>query len=277
MSDRIEFQGRFGVEIELISKSQSYRVAEILRCEGIEIEVSGYTHATTQHWKIVSDCTIHNTDDHPFPMELVSPILEGDTGLRELKVVMDVIKNFCTVNKSCGLHVHHDGANLNLITFKNLAKLYYTYQESIDSFMPASRRRDASRWIASLTSRLGADKKRAFKSIDNQRSLGGLINLLGDRYCKLNLGSYTVHRSVEFRQHSGTVDFNKAVAWIKLTKGILDEAKGNVVTAGRKDNIKTLARLAKDWRVAWFYIERAKRFSDSSRKEVNVDFKEYKV
>lgn len=44
------------------------------------------------------------------------------------------------------------------------------------------------------------------------------------RYHKLNLVSLWVHGTIEFRQHSGTVDADKAVNWIELLMQFVNRA-----------------------------------------------------
>jgi hypothetical protein len=55
------------------------------------------------------------------------------------------------------------------------------------------------------------------QTIDAAADLDGLLRLMGrhneTRYCKLNLSSYRRHGTVEFRQHSGTLDAGKAKQW----------------------------------------------------------------
>jgi hypothetical protein len=45
-----------------------------------------------------------------------------------------------------------------------------------------------------------------------------------DRYAKVNLTSMYRHGTVEFRQHSGTIDCNKIKNWVLLTGLIFDRA-----------------------------------------------------
>jgi hypothetical protein len=45
------------------------------------------------------------------------------------------------------------------------------------------------------------------------------------RYHKLNLTAYRRHRTVEFRQHSGTLEANKAINWVLLCLRMVDAAK----------------------------------------------------
>lgn len=65
------------------------------------------------HWKLVTDSSLQGNNT----FELVSPILVGENGLKELETVCWVL-DICNakVNDSCGFHVHMDAASFNLDT-----------------------------------------------------------------------------------------------------------------------------------------------------------------
>jgi hypothetical protein len=44
------------------------------------------------------------------------------------------------------------------------------------------------------------------------------------RYMKLNCQSYEIHGTVEFRQHQGTTDGEKIVAWVVFTQMLVERA-----------------------------------------------------
>ena len=41
----------------------------------------------------------------------------------------------CRVNRSCGLHVHHDASDYNVEAFKNLYAIYIRYEAAIDELV----------------------------------------------------------------------------------------------------------------------------------------------
>ena len=130
------FNRKFGIEIEAYNCSRE-RLARELREAGIEVMVESYNHTTRPHWKLVTDSSISGNDT----FELVSPILVGEVGLRELEKVCWIL-DLCDVkvNGSCGLHVHIDAAGFSMETWRNLALSYKHLEPVIDRFMPASRR-----------------------------------------------------------------------------------------------------------------------------------------
>ena len=112
--------------------------------------VEGYNHTTRPHWKLVTDSSLNGNDT----FELVSPILVGEAGLRELEKVCWVL-DLCDVkvNESCGLHVHIDAVGFSMETWRNLALSYKHLEPVIDKFIPASRRDTtiARDWVMYLT------------------------------------------------------------------------------------------------------------------------------
>lgn len=215
------FRRKFGVEIEAYNCTTT-KLKNALKEEGINVEFEGYTHATRPHWKIVSDSSL--SGDNTF--ELVSPILEGESGLKELKKVCWIL-DACgaKINTSCGLHIHFDASNFTLDTWKNLALGYKTLETIIDNFMPSSRRNNRfCRPLRSIT-------KAAIKNCRNIQELQyGAFN--EDRYFKLNPMSYNQHKTVEFRQHAGSTDFDKISNWILFLNGLITFATTNEIEEG---------------------------------------------
>ena len=76
---------------------------DALTAAGLQCEIESYNHNDKTHWKIVNDGSINGNDT----FELVSPILQGGDGMRQLEKACFVL-NACgaKVNKSCGTHVH---------------------------------------------------------------------------------------------------------------------------------------------------------------------------
>ena len=156
--------------------------------------------------------------------ELVSPILVGEAGLRELEKVCWVLE-LCgvKVNDSCGLHVHIDAAGFNMETWRNLALSYKHLEPVIDGFMPASRRDNRYCWGLGHVSD---------EMIRSARTVDELKGRIGDRYHKVNLEAYSRHKTVEFRQHSGTTNFTKMRNWVLfLHKMVTFATRGQVPAA----------------------------------------------
>lgn len=213
------FNRRFGVEIEAYNCTRE-RLARELREAGINVAVEGYNHTTSEHWKLVTDGSLCGSNT----FELVSPILEGESGLRELEKVCWVL-DFCDVkvNDSCGLHVHMDAADFTMNTWKNQALSYKNIENVINAFMPTSRRNN--HYCKSLS---GISERRILEAntVSNLRAAFG-----NDRYHKVNLEAYARHRTVEFRQHGGSTNFTKISNWVLFL--------GRMITFAQQAKVET--------------------------------------
>ena len=168
----------------------------------------------------MTDSSLNGNDT----FELVSPILVGEAGLRELEKVCWVL-DLCDVkvNGSCGLHVHIDAAGFSMATWRNLALSYKHLEPVIDRFMPASRRDNY------YCKGLGHVSDEMIRSA---RTVNELKNRIGNRYHKVNLEAYSRHKTVEFRQHSGTTNFTKMRNWVLfLHKLVTFATRGQVPAA----------------------------------------------
>jgi argonaute-like protein implicated in RNA metabolism and viral defense len=79
--------------------------------------------------------------------------------------------------------------------------------------MPQSRRGSNNFFCKSM--RVNGTTSR----IDHCRDLEDIERLVThrDRYYKLNTRSYWKHKTVEYRQHSGSIDFEKISNWLLFT------------------------------------------------------------
>lgn len=208
----MEFTNRkFGVEIEFLATVDKDAVVRQVRSNGINCEWEGYNHDDhDSHWKMVRDSSCG--------FELVSPVLSGESGLRQIETVCDALKQVgAKVDRNCGLHVHVDARNLDE---KDVAKVfiaYSRYEPLFDALLPVSRRDNLNRFCQSIKNAVhyAADYASDYRRIYRQQ--------YGTRYLKVNLESLIVHGSIEFRQHSGTIDADKINNWVVLMVGFVEE------------------------------------------------------
>lgn len=210
---------RFGVELECLGDKAAIKAA--MEARGVAVYMSGYNHANSEtSWKITTDGSLRNTSNRPErrgsnidTMEIVSPILHGDEGLAQLKLVTEALRE-CNafVNVTCGTHVHHDASrDFNKQKLYNLLVNYKNAQKAINKLVSASRRNDAQ-YCHLITDR---DLEVMLPSNNQHRSMSDMVNQT-TRYKTLNLAAYSRHKTVEFRQHQGTVEYNKIAAWVQF-------------------------------------------------------------
>jgi len=198
---------KFGIEIEFVGACK-YEVAAAINAQGIDCQVEYYNHTTRPHWKIVSDSSLDSI--RGYAAELVSPILEGEDGVLQLKTVVDALNSVegVTVNRSCGLHVHLNCADLNVKEIQKIYERYAQYEEQIDLCMPRSRR-GSLHWCKTLKDGGNVASVKRAKKKEN------IAHMLG-RYYKVNLTQIAQRGAIEFRQHSGTTDFAKIYNWLSF-------------------------------------------------------------
>jgi hypothetical protein len=158
-------------------------------------------------------------------MELVTSILKGNAAIDKIRIACDIFEQFgIKVNKSCGLHVHHASVTATGQKNENILKIcavmYKKWQRKINSMLPSSRRDN------NYARPLSPTEIEALKSRDLSRPHG-------DRYRVVNPEAYARHGTVEFRQHSGTVDYDKIINWVKITMAMVKKAQQ--IYAARQD------------------------------------------
>ena len=202
----------FGIELEIAGITQSTAIAAI-RAINVSIQAETYNHATRRHWKVVSDASVRGG------FEVVSPVLHGDAGIAEAQAVAEALADAgATVNRTCGLHVHFDASDLNVESIRAIVRRYAAHEAEIDAFMPASRRGNENSYCRSLQAVLTP-------AFDRAATIEQLARAQGDRYFKVNLQSFTRHGTIEFRQHSGTVNARKIGSWVRFLAAFIDRSK----------------------------------------------------
>lgn len=123
------------------------------------------------------------------------------------------------VNKSTGLHVHFDASKISDTHFVQIFKNYQKLESIIDSFMPVSRRANNNGYCRSIQ---GLNYNACNTKSD-------VIIANGTRYRKVNAESYLSHKTVEFRQHSGTTDYDKIANWINFLRKLVQYSFENEI------------------------------------------------
>lgn len=216
----------FGIEMEFVNNTYTTgQIANKITEAGVECYAEYYNHTTRQWWKIVTDASCG--------FELVSPPLSGAEAFEQIKIVCKVLDECGSkVNKKCGLHIHHGANDFTIDTFKNLFNLYVRFESTIDSMMPTSRRDNNNSYCRSMRGicSLNPTSRKAkidsiLERIKDCTTVDELRNIYsGNRYHKLNAEAYVKHGTIEFRQHSGTLDAEKIINWVIFTQAMINAA-----------------------------------------------------
>lgn len=203
---------RFGIELEITGITQAKAVAA-LRAVGLEVSIPGYTHRATSTWKIVPDGSVHNG------FEVVSPILQGEAGLDVASAAINALKTASAkADRTCGFHVHFDASGLGVEELRTIVNRYAAFEAQIDAFMPPSRRASANTYCKPVRGFINNS------SFQEARNVSELARAQGGRYYKVNLQSLHRHGTIEFRQHNGIVDADRALNWIRMLDAFVTES-----------------------------------------------------
>ena len=206
-----------------------------------------------QKWTVEPDASISIADGRrddgylECDVEIISPALRYcPAALRRVKRLIEVLEtNFAVqVNTSCGFHVHvgNRRKGFPLQTIKHLCMLTACFEHQFDSLHPANR----------IGNELVKTPSRRFKGqnpwdtvalVQGCRSRAQLVRLFaGSGRCPDRCWAYNLlplvtgrQKTVEFRQHRGTLKWREMNAWVQTAAG--------VVNAMHEISIDALARL----------------------------------
>jgi len=216
----------FGVEIEFTTATRE-EVARLMNAKGVSAYVEGYNHSTKNHWKVITDSSCG--------YELVSPPLKGREGMEQLRKACEALKEAgAKVDRRCGLHVHHDINDYNAKQIANIFAIYIKLETTIDTLVPNSRRANNNTFCGSLFA--GTTQQNILNKLKEVNSLDDIKNIWHTRYVKVNFQSYVKYGTIEFRQHSGSTEFDKIYNWILLTQQIVDMAATPVQKTYKAEN-----------------------------------------
>lgn len=222
----VALEGRkFGVEIEFFSdrydsgeeydydgdETGQMLAEELSMHSGLTVNWMGYTHAVDQYdWKLVTDSSV----EHGW--ELVSPPLRGEAGKQQVRTMCEALGAVgAYVESNCGLHVHHEVLDLRLRDFKALTKCWCEAQTHTDRLVSASRRGGQ---YARPFSQHYADAAEAASSIRE------IVQTVAERFLSLNVTCFPTYGTVEIRQHQGTTNGSKILAWIDYGQAVIEHA-----------------------------------------------------
>jgi hypothetical protein len=223
------------------------------------------------YWVVGRDHSIHPPDEFYdwASIEVQSPpYLFTPNSLNAIKLACSVLtSNFRTnINQSCGLHVHIGNSNKGFAfqTVKNLMAFLWCFEPQLSSLHPASRDNGAYTRGLRKSSYLARTYFWAHKrEIPLMRALTDICKMshINDLYRQLHVTvidqdsletqrmmAYNLHnlarpyespikRTVEFRQHEGTLDSARVIAWIATVAGLVDFA--TAADIGRLEDLLT--------------------------------------
>lgn len=220
---RISYR-RFGVEVEFTGTSRREVEQKLRELDpSFPVEVQGYNHRVQSVWKLITDASV-SAGTEGAGLEAVSPILSGPEGYAQLATLLKAIKLAGgTVDKSCGVHVHHDANDMSPLAVANMVTFYAKNQRMMDLMVSKSRRStEYNRYCRPLGNTETAEVESAVKGAtpEELREAYGPLNRF-DRFRTINVTSYPKYGTLEIRQHQGTLNAKKISAWVKVGQAMM--------------------------------------------------------
>ena len=133
----------------------------------------------------------------------------------------------------------------DITIWRNLFHNYATLEPLIDGWMAKSRRANNNTYCKSMRVANWASRIASATTLDGmERAVTGT-----NRYYKLNVQAYWRHHTAEFRQHGGTIEFEKIANWVLFTSRLIEFSKTQRVNAG---TFEEAARFASPEMLAFF-------------------------
>lgn len=240
---------KFGVELEAnlnvkkvlgIDPQVNVRAALhiILACQSKtskakKLEICHHEYRTNlEKWTIKEDGSLN----HHYGFEMVSPILQGRSGLVDLGKMVNMLNSVgCEVDARCGMHVHVDVSDLSEDEKVAVATRYSHFHDKIEKFVNKSRwnnyncERTASHHVDYfLTNILREGKASPY-------SRSGQAVSISDRYPTL-----------EFRHHEGCLDVKEVQNWVKFCINFVEQSVKEYRKARKKSKLAALNRRIAD-------------------------------
>lgn len=233
------------------------KVISILRTNGFQTYDYGSGQGD-QQWTVAPNVAIMIEDGRRVDgylecdIEISSPPLRFcPEALKRVKRLVGVLKaQFrLEVNTSCNFRVHvgNRKRDFPLQTLKHLCMLTAMFEHQLNSLHPAHRVGNES---AKTPSALfgGENPWDSISAVQDCRSRGQLVRLLANSGRGLDSGFavnllplvQSAHRTIEFRQHKGTVSGAEMSSWVQVVAGIVN-AMHELDTEGLTRLISTYA------------------------------------
>ena len=187
---------------------------------------------------IKNDGSLHATQNGVVGKEFVVSFPKGEPiNLAKLCYILREAK--CSVNKTCGLHIHFDMRTKTSRQVAFIGKRVAKCVPGLKMMLPVSRR--------------------------NNNFCRRDISIRGDRYAFVNTTAYARHQTLEIRGHSGTINFKKIVNWIGILQCIMNARLPKALTIATMDDLLNAVRFPTE--LAGYMRARVAEFATDTAEE----------
>lgn len=222
------------------------------------------------------------TDGSICGAEYVTAILSGDKGVDALRDICKALSESCTVTNSCGLHVHiglnSENPLMSRLAGLRMLNVALKIEDDIFSILPKSRRgnkfcKDIPKHLAfkeedDIARLVFGSDSRTFASHSENTSQERYTS---NRYYWINLVNMFSkgRRTIEFRCHSGSTNFQKIYNWIKICMAIVHSGQDETIDISSINSLEDLIKTVykEDSKSLLEYIElRKQTFNNKNKK-----------
>ncbi|KAI9810631.1 MAG: hypothetical protein M1832_001230 [Thelocarpon impressellum] len=259
---------RIDPDMDLKAKHATYHaVSETLRTIGFQVYLlQEATRAKAyEEWTVGSDHSIlawdekNDTTRYSFvTVEVKSPVLLfNDSNITEVRRAMHELnkRHKILLNETCGFHVHIGNLTRGfpLATLRTFAEVVTVFERQLHTLHPSHRHEDD--WSAppssclSLSSLPRLEQARIIAETQHLEHFLHVMHPFYSRHQAYNFVQLDPQRpdglkTIEFRQHEGTMDPDRAGAWITVAAGLVQWAH----TASPVDLLRLLTEHANDYK-----------------------------
>lgn len=244
---------KFGAEIELTGLTRE-RAAEVI-AEYFDSSYSrrydGYdTYAicdsTGRIWKVMKDASIRCTDrngnaeNSDYSVEFVTPICVYEDIPTIQQIVRELRHNGAIADKSCGIHIHVNGAPFDARSLRNLTNIMRSKEDLIYKALrvnPAREHRYCKKVDEEFLQELNKKKPKTLNKIQDiwyKGHDGSNTHYHPTRYRALNLHSLFSKGTIEWRVYNSTTHAGKIKTYIQLSLAICNQALTQSCASYRK-------------------------------------------
>jgi hypothetical protein len=230
----------FGIEIETVGLNKLAPANAIQRVVGGVVHGDAnratVTMADGRVWRAVSDGSLSGSING----EVVSPILTY-ADLEPLQNVVRALRGAgARADDSCGIHIHVGAEGMDARALSNLIKMMNKHELIIEKALGVSEarlQRYCRRVNPDMMRRLETQRPRTLS--DMNRVWYGVARTHADRYDSsryhaLNVNSFFVRKTVEFRLFNGTLHAGEVKAYVQLCLALAAKAMSAKTTSGKK-------------------------------------------
>ena len=231
---------KFGIEIETVGLDKLQIAYAIQKALGGRVGGSSsratVTLADGREWKVVSDGSLSGSVNG----EIVSPIL----CYADLEGLQNVVREVRTAggraDDSCGIHIHVGAERFDGRALANLIRMMNKHELIIEKALGISERRLGQycrRVNSAVMERLDRTRPATLEGV-NQAWYGSFRSYAdrydATRYHGLNINSFFVRKTVEFRLFNGTLHAGEVKAYVQLCLALAAKAMKAKSASGKK-------------------------------------------